>query len=713
MKMPRCFPYTGSRPVVALKWVATITVALIALLCVVLTFIDWNAMRGPIGRFASAHTGRTVSIDGPLEVHLFSFTPRVMADKVSIGNPSWESHDAPPLATLEHVAIAVKLLPLLKFDVILPEVTVEHPEIYLHRNASGQANWSSGSASEQKNRASEPLHLPTVQRFFVRDGALQVKDEIRKLRFAGSLQAGEQAAKPTSHAFDLTGRGELNAKPFSLQVYGGPLINADPDKPYEFDSKIRAADIRLDAKGRVRKPFDLATLEADMHMSGKDLADLYYLTGLALPNTPPYDLTTAIALGERKVHIEKIKGNLGASDVRGELTVDISHPRPLMTGALESDVLNIADLSASLGTQVPKNKGTATMANDRSPSQAAQSSEAKSADTQSADVPAAHASLLFPDAHLQVNRVRAMDADVHYAAKDINAGKVPMHEVSLRVVLNDGVLQVDPVTFTLPQGKLTGNVRIDASKDVPRTQADLRMTDVHLDQFRSPGAQGPSPFEGTLQARARLLGEGDSVHAFASTADGTVTAVVPHGEVRAAFAELTGINVTTALGLMLVQDDKQAKLRCGIADFKVEDGDMHAQNVVFDTQNVLITGSGDVRLGSEHLDLALKGQPKKLKFVRLRTPILIGGQLRKPTVGVKASRVAGQAGAAVALGALISPLAAVVAFVDPGLAKDANCAALFAEAQEKGTPRTRQNAAAESQALTQTHKTRVDSKTPG
>jgi hypothetical protein len=46
--------------------------------------------------------------------------------------------------------------------------------------------------------------------------------------------------------------------------------------------------------------------------------------------------------------------------------------------------------------------------------------------------------------------------------------------------------------------------------------------------------------------------------------------------------------------------------------------------------------------------------------------------------------VAKQGAEAAALGALATPLAAILAFVDPGLAKDANCSALLEEARDKG-----------------------------
>ena len=67
--------------------------------------------------------------------------------------------------------------------------------------------------------------------------------------------------------------------------------------------------------------------------------------------------------------------------------------------------------------------------------------------------------------------------------------------------------------------------------------------------------------------------------------------------------------------------------------------------------------------------------------MRLRSPVVIHGTLAHPSIGVQAGAGLGQAAAAVALGVVLTPLAAVLAFVDPGLAKDADCAALLTDAQ--------------------------------
>jgi hypothetical protein len=94
---------------------------------------------------------------------------------------------------------------------------------------------------------------------------------------------------------------------------------------------------------------------------------------------------------------------------------------------------------------------------------------------------------------------------------------------------------------------------------------------------------------------------------------------------------------------------------------------------------VLITGEGVVDLQSEGLDMRLQGRPKHPRL-RLRSPLLVHGTLRHPAVSGDMTKPAAQAGGAIALGVLLSPVAAMLAFVDPGLAKDTNCAALLAQA---------------------------------
>jgi uncharacterized protein involved in outer membrane biogenesis len=149
-----------------------------------------------------------------------------------------------------------------------------------------------------------------------------------------------------------------------------------------------------------------------------------------------------------------------------------------------------------------------------------------------------------------------------------------------------------------------------------------------------------------------------------------------------ALAELTGINVLKGLGVLLSEKEQATQIRCGIVDFQAQKGILGSKSVFIDTSNVLITGRGNVDLRDEHLDLSLQGDPKKLRILRLRSPITLHGTLLHPAVGIKVDKLLEQAGVAAALGTLLTPAAAALALIDPGLAKNKDCSAVLAEAQK-------------------------------
>lgn len=666
----------------ALTWTGVVLGVLVAAVLLTLAFIDWNALKGPIERMASARSGRTVTIDGPLDVHVWSWTPHATVTGLTVGSPPWEA--SRPMVHVERLNVQLKLLPLLKGDVILPRVELVRPNVYLHRDASGRANWTFESTRPSNAPAGRPPKLPVVRDFLIQSGRLTLRDEILHLEVDGSVQAHEKQSKDDPHAFRIQGKGTINDQPFRMDVAGGPLINLDPDQPYPFDMQLNAGEVRVASNGTVKKPFDLGRLQLKVRATGGDLADLYYLTQLAMPNTPPFDIAASVERDLEVFKVTNIVGTVGKSDVSGELTVDASRKRPSVRGELTSKQLRLRDLVASLGAQ-PTTSGTLQKQDEKpKPSQKGATEKAPAN------------ARLFPTARLQVNRVRAMDADVRYRAQAVEAGSLPLKQVAFNIKLDDGLLQVAPFEFQLPQGKLTGTTRIDARGKVPQTELDVRIPALKLDQFKSkkPGAE--PPLDGVVHGRAVLTGRGDSVHDMMADANGRVSMVLPHGEVSAAFAELTGINVARGVGLLLKGDDEKAEIRCGVSQFTVENGIAHADEVVFDTQDVRITGRGRIQLGTEEVDMQIKGEPKKLRFARLRTPIEINGHLRKPSIGIDAGKTAKQGAIATALGAALTPFAAIVAFVDPGLAKDENCAALLqtSESAQPKSPPASQEASA-------------------
>ena len=177
---------------------------------------------------------------------------------------------------------------------------------------------------------------------------------------SGSLNATEVAGK-AGGGFQLKCTGSLNAKPFRADLHGGPLINLDPDHPYELTAHLTASDIKLDARTSFPKPFDMGQYTVKFEVSGNDLADVYYLTGLALPNTPPYRLSAGVEHRGTLFRMDNLKGKLGSSDIEGMVEVDTSRKRPKFTAKIHSNSLNIVDVAPTLGHPRPAEQRDASL----------------------------------------------------------------------------------------------------------------------------------------------------------------------------------------------------------------------------------------------------------------------------------------------------------------------------------------------------------------
>jgi uncharacterized protein involved in outer membrane biogenesis len=456
-------------------WAFGSLVALALLLLLVAALFDWNLARGPIARLITAKTGRSAAIVGDLKVHLWSWTPQVDIHGLHIANPDWAKH--PVMFDADTISVSVRLGRLLWGQIVLPKVEVVGPQVNLERDMTGRASWEfSTPAGAPTKKPSKPTKLPTVQLLVMRDGKINVEDQIKKLTLNGSLSAGEAASTDKNSAFQLRLSGTLNAKPLKVEFNGGPLANLNPKTPYDFNVGIVASTIHVSAVVSITKPFDLSQFTAQLHLSGEDLADAYYLTGLALPNTPKYDITGDVRRTNALFQIDGLRGQIGSSDIEGSLGVDTSQKRLALKAKLVSKNLNIKDLAPSLGTQAapvpeinPSGNRTAVAAASVAPKL---DKNAK----------------LLPDADLQLNRVREMDADFTYHAQSVTAPKLPMKEVSFHILLNHGDLKIAPLSFILDQGAVAGTVEIDARQNIPETSIDMHVDHVDLSQFKSAKA---------------------------------------------------------------------------------------------------------------------------------------------------------------------------------------------------------------------------------
>src|SRR5438552_4042069 len=147
------------------KWTGITLLALLLGAVITLYFLDWNQMRGPLGRYLSHRMAREVRLDGNLSVKLFSWQPRIEAQNLYIGNPQWAATPTSHAGTVSDLKVELRLLPLLRGRLVLPLVSIDQPDILLVRDGSGRTNWDSGDKT-----SGGAWKLPPIRRFLVKDG---------------------------------------------------------------------------------------------------------------------------------------------------------------------------------------------------------------------------------------------------------------------------------------------------------------------------------------------------------------------------------------------------------------------------------------------------------------------------------------------------------------------------------------------------------------
>ncbi|HUA90447.1 MAG TPA: AsmA family protein [Steroidobacteraceae bacterium] len=576
---------------------------------------------------AQSRTGRQISVGGDFQAKWLSRSPTLTAREVTIGNPPW----SPPgvMASIGQLKVTLRWRWALE-PLALATVEADGAVLHLVRDAQGRANWH----ASESGAGHGPL---PVRALYVPQAHVELHDARRHLEFAGTLTAdGRTPDQPLA----IEAAGVLNGRDARLLLHGDPLNRARAGAPYGFGLALASAGSQLEGKGRLTHAFDFRDLEGAFTLTGPDLRDAYYLIGLHLLPTGPYRLAGQLERHGKVFRYRELHVSSGKSDLSGEFTVDAQGSRPHITGELSSSRLRLADLRSAAAT--PGAGGP-------------------------------ERTLRVPDTPLRLQGLLHDDWNIDYRAAEFTFGSVAAHALKASIVATDGELHVSDATAQLAGGRIAADLRLDAQAQPPRMRVELTARDVQLAQLARDPAD--AAFSGPLNARLRLAGEGRSFHEMLASAGGSIAAIVPSGSVRHATAELATLDLNGMLGV-LFKDPRETPLRCAVATFDVQDGIATAHTLVADTEDVVVRGSGTVNFEDESLDLELQGQPKKMRL-GLHSAVAVRGSLLHPSVGLKGKGALAQAGVAAGLGVALTPLASVLAFVNPGLAHNADCLGLM------------------------------------
>lgn len=631
----------------------------VALLALVLLW-DWNWLRGPLEARVEQQTGRRFVIGGDLDVDI-GWHPRVRLEQVTLGNPSWAR--TPQMFAAEVAELTLDLPALLGGRLYLPRVALVAPRLELETAPGDENNWQLArqKKTDDTHASKTPRKgLPEIGSLAVERGELAFFDPVSNTDLELRLDTRVDKGVPGIVA---SARGRLRTLELEADARGGSLLAlADLETPYQFDARFRVGRTRGTAEGTITGLQALHAMRLQLDVRGESLADLHRLTGLALPDTPPYHVAGLLERGQQRWTFSDFAGEVGDSDLGGDAAVSYVDGRPRLEATLESRRLDLDDLAGFVGATPQVGAG-----------------ETASVQQETAAAKEEGRAQVLPDHPVDLARLGSMDADVRFSGRSIRHHKAPLDDLKTHLKLEAGVLRLDPLDFGVAGGSIKATVHIDA-REAPLSM-ETRVDFSRLDLGRLlPGNETIKAGAGLIGGRAHLRGTGASTAALLGSADGELAIAMRDGEFSNLLIEGLGLDAAEVLRL-LVGGDQRIQMRCGVMELEARDGVVRPRAFVVDTTDTHLHVEGSLSLRDETLDLTLFPLPKDFSPLTLRSPLHVRGTFKDPRITPDKGLFL-RGGIAGLLGALVNPLAALLPLIETGPGKNEDCEALVAAVQQ-------------------------------
>lgn len=644
--------------------------ALVLAIVVVATF-NWNYARPWINQQASQLADRPVAIQGDLSVKWLRPEnqhgwrgwvpwPQISAQQIVVGNPEGTKLDA-NMAEVKDLTVVINPLALLDHTVQIPSLKIESANVLLNRDAEGADNWTFKKEGADDQAPSKWKF--DLQKLQLAQARIHVVDAASKLDLNADLDSLKETSKE-GYGIGFKASGTYNDANIKGEGQTGDILSLrQGGNPFPLQGEVSVGETTIGIEGSVTQPQQLAALDVRLKLAGDSMADLYPLIGVALPNTPPYStegrLIGMLEGDDDTWRYEDFKGVVGESDLEGTLEYHLRKPRSLLTGEVQSKLLRFKDLGPLIG---------------------ADTSDVKAEDKK--DKVKQPADKVLPVDPISTKAWGAMDADVKFKGLKILRNKdLPLDNIQAHIKLENKVLSLVPLNFGFAGGTLSNTITLDGRGE--KLQAQMVTSARHLKLKKLfPGAESMKSAFGELYGDASLKAQGNSIAELLGRSNGSVQALVSKGTVSHFLLEAAGLNVANMV-LVKLFGDEQVVLNCVATDFGVHNGLMQTRVFKLETEDTTVDVTGDINLRTERMDLDIRPENKTLRIFTLRSPLYVKGTFKNPDVGVQVGPLAARAGAAIALGVVATPFAALLPLLNVGTNEANDCEPLVGEKEKK------------------------------
>ena len=637
------------------------TLMLVCVLAILFVPERWIADR--IESAASTFLDAELRI-GSLDLNRLSLTPSAQLSDVDLTGP--ENNE---ILDVGNFLVSLDFLQLFKGNVVFEKIQLADSLVDLSIDDDGQPNWQflldAAGPEDAQTKETEPeadqesqaIAIPLINELSVE--SLNVKFDDRNtnrtadvnIAASGSTVSIEQPAR-------LDVSGDVNGESVSLQSVVTALAPITiPPENLELDVKATLGDSTLSASGSLEDVTTLGDLDLDFSVKANGLQELENVVGLGLPEFPPFSLAGSVDREDNFIVLRRFDGNLGNTTLEGDVRLDYTTTPITVYANVISSVVDLDDLAGLVGAT----PDTATADDTQSNSEQNEPDDGR----------------LLPNGPIDLLPLtRLFNGTIDYRAESVKSEQLPISRLNLQAEIDGLKLAIAPANIDIADGNINGSINFDVAPESPEGVFELEVNRLSLrDLLESTGIDDDSL--GVIGGRVKFWMSGTTVSEMAANLDGGVFLLMTEGKLDSLLSEVAGLDVFESLSVLIDPDQPLTDIRCAYVDMHAKSGLLDIANLVIDTEDTVFLADGSVDLNDESLDVTIEPHPKDLSVLAARTAVDLGGTLGEPKL-IPGRSLPMRAAAAAALGALGTPILAVIPFIEAGTGEDSNyCSGLI------------------------------------
>ena len=615
---------------IVLGIVLTMTGLMLAIV-LYLAFADLSVYRSDIEEGIADATGFELSFGGDFDLDVGGQVT-LTASSVTVGNPAFA--DSPQLASVDNLLVVIDTWSIISGPLDIERVEADGIRATLVENAGGAANWqASGPQSDPAEEADES-EPPILRSLRIADIALthQAGDAPVARVVLDSVTVERRVDATMSYTFG----GSVEAAPVATGIAGNGVLDIGEIIQLG-DTELTIDGVSVSHNGSVAPD---GTISIELSASGEDLSTAAESFGAAGMPAQPFELFLGVAAAAERVSIEGLQLTLGDGQLAGEIDIELSPERPLITAAIESPRLDLRDPAGAEAATADDETETGT-----------ESAASSAAGEESAP------ERLFSDTPLATSALDAVDLDINVTIGTVLLADDTLSDVSLQVSLQDGSLAVEPFRFQSGDGGLEGSFRLAPDAGSHSLAVSAQAQNLRLGALAVEG-QDRSTIP-PLNLEFSLSGTGRSMQEIMAGANGALSGSQQGGQINLQAAGILFSDLVTSILRTLnplAETATTTNLECGVYEVQIVDGLATVKELAIQSERLTIVSSGSISLESEEIDLTLRTKTREGFGVSLggvvNSFLKVGGTLAAPSIGVDAAGSVTTTGAAVATGGL-------------------------------------------------------------